>query len=150
MSKSISIVDIIKASPGNAPVVSQDKVAYDVSRTLAEFDNLDLITKEAALTLPGALMYVLPAIPAGTVIPYFIDISLYPGVTVNSDIITKATSYNPSTGVATGRLQRWSDILIEDQDTNSDGTGTFTGWNIYGHDDGTGNFKEDTYIIIKG
>lgn len=150
MSKSISIVDIIKASPGNAPVVSQDKVSYNISRTLAEFDALDLITKEAALTLPGALMYVLPAIPAGHSIPYFIDISLYPGVTVNSNIITKATSYNPSTGIATGRLQRWNDILVEDQDTNNDGTGAFTGWNIYGHDDGSGNFKEDTYIIIKG
>lgn len=149
-SKSISIVDILKASPGNAPIVSQDKVAYNISRTLAEFDSLDLITKEAALTIPGTggTLIPVPVIPAGTVIPFFIDVTLYTGSDADSRLITKVIRVNPITGVPTGQLQRFYDIDVVEDDTNHDGSGDFTGWNIYGHDDGSGNFKEDTYVTI--
>jgi hypothetical protein len=150
MSKSIQIVDILKASTGNAPIVAQDKIAYNVSRTLDQFDDTDLITKEAAVEASGNSTIEVPVISAGTTIPFFVDASLYTGANVNSDVIVKATSYDPVTGDPTGRLQRWYDIPIEDQDTNDDGSGDFTGWNIFGHDDGTGKFKEDTFVIIKG
>lgn len=148
MSKSISIVDILKASPGNAPIICQDKVAYDVSRTLAEFDDLDHITKEAALTIGGVTVTV-DTIAAGTLIPFFIDITLYPGVAADSEVITKVKRTDPVTGLSTGQKQRFYDIDVVEDDTNHDGTGTFTGWNVYGHDDGSGNFKEDTFITIK-
>lgn len=152
MSKSIHIVDILKASTGNAPVMAQSKLAYDTAYNLSDFGDDELITKRAALELGtggSGTIFVLAAIAAGTTIPFFIDVAAYTGASPSSDLITKATSYDPSSGAATGRLQRYYDMLIEDQDTNSDGTGDFTGWNVYGHDDGSGNFKEDTYIIIR-
>lgn len=149
MSKSIQIIDIIKASTGNDPITVQGKAAYDVSRTLAEFNDTDLITKEAAQQIGGVSIDA-DVITASTAIPFFLDVSLYPGANKDSNVIVKATRYDPTTGTATGQLQRWYDIDVVDQDTNNDGTGDFTGWNIYGHDDGSGNFKEDTYIIIKG
>jgi hypothetical protein len=91
----------------------------------------------------------LDVIPAGTWIPFFIDISLFTSVNATAEIITKATAYDPYTGLATGQLKRYYDMDVIDQDTNSDGTGTFTGWNVYGHNDGTGKFLEDTTIILK-
>lgn len=147
MSKSITIVDTLKASPTNAPIVCEDKLAYDVSRMLSEFNSLDLITKEAALTI-GVVAHTVDTIPAGTLIPFFVDLSLYPGTGSSSQLITKVKRVDPITGVSTGQLQRFYDIDIVEDDTNHDGTGTFTGWNIYGHDDGAGNFKEDTYVTI--
>lgn len=148
MSRNIHIVDIIQASTGNNPIISKSKQAYATPYELSDFNVDDLITKRAALELSGNIIEV-PVISAGTNIPFFIDLSLYAGLNPGSDIITKATSYDPATGDPTGRLQRYYDMPVEDQDTNNDGTGDFTGCNIYGHDDGSGNFKEDTYIIIR-
>lgn len=149
MSKSIQIIDILKASTGNDPISSQSKQTYATSYSLADFTDDELINKRAALQIGTGIPITPPVIDAGTPIPFFLDVSLYTGASATSDVITKATSYDPVTGIATGRLQRWYDINVEDQDTNNDGTGDFTGWNIYGHDDGSGNFKEDTTIIIK-
>lgn len=149
MSKSIQIVDIIKASTGNDPISVQSKERYATAYSLADFADDDQINKRAALQIGTGIPITPPVIAAGESIPFFLDVSLYAGASATSDVITKATSYDPVTGNPTGRLQRWYDIPVEDQDTNDDGTGDFTGWNIYGHDDGSGNFKEDTTIIIK-
>lgn len=144
----IEQIDILQAADGVIIIASGNVVEYSDTLTLADISDKGLVSKEMLAGAIGGVVIV-PTIVAGTSIPFFIDISLYPTITVNSDIITKATSYDPATGVATGRLQRWNDILIEDQDSNNDGTGVFTGWNIYGHDDGSGNFKEDTIVILR-
>lgn len=154
MSVSIIIVDLIKSSTGEEPILFLCKVGYDpaLSLTIGDLDDSDFITK-GMLTGGGGgggPTIVIPVIPAGTLIPKFIDASLYTGSNANFDVITKATNYDPSTGDPTGQLKRWYDMDVIDQDTNGDGTGSFTGWNVYGHDDGSGNFKEDTYIILKG
>lgn len=124
---------------------------------LASYETLPVTADLIATDIPawGNIASVVPSItldpiPAGTLIPFFIDISLYVTASVNSDVITKATAYDPTTGVATGQLKRWYDMDVIDQDSNGDGTGIFTGWNVYGHDDGSGNFKEDTTVILKG
>lgn len=150
MSKSIQIIDIIKASTGNDPIQVQSIESYTTSYDLADFGDNDQINKRAALQIGTGIPQIVPVITAGTSIPFFVDISLYTGAGPNTDVITKATSYDPATGIATGRLQRWYDMPTEEQDTVGDGTGDFTGWNIYGHDDGSGNFKEDTTVILKG
>lgn len=150
MSKSVIIVDILKASTGVDPISVQSKMGYSFSPNAADLTDDEFITKKIGTALSGNGTIDVPVITVGTPIPFFIDISLYTGATQDSDVITKATSYDPATGDPTGRLQRWYDIPVEDQDTVGDGTGTFTGWNIYGHDDGSGNFKEDTTVILKG
>jgi len=149
MSKNVAILDRIKASTGVDPVLADSKMGYSFSPGIGDLTDDEFITKAIALTL-GNLTTPVAVVPAGTLIPFFVAIATYANNTQNADVITKATSYDPVTGIATGRLQRWYDMLVEDQDTNNDGTGTFTGWKIYGHDDGTGKFKEDTYIILKG
>lgn len=150
MSNIINIVDFEKASTGNDPIISLCKRAYQIPYTLDEMDDDHLITKRILLeSVFVARVYDVPVITAGTPSPYFIDASLYDGADKNTDVIPKATSYNQTTGAATGRLQRWNDIGVEDMDTAGDGTGDFTGWNIYGHTDDSGNFKEDTYITLK-
>lgn len=149
MSNSINIVDRLKASTGADPILADSKMGYSFSPVIADLTDDEFITKKMGQLLGGGGALVdLPVIPAGSTIPFFVDVSLYSPVTKDADVITKATSYDLVTGIATGRLQVWTDMLVEDQDTNNDGTGTFTGWNIYGHDDGTGKFKEDTYVIL--
>lgn len=151
MSKTAIIIDIIKASTGVDPIISQSKMGYSFSPTAADLTDDELITKKIGQSFAAGVPTIsVPVITIGTPIPYFIDISLFTGITETSEVITKATSYDPTTGTATGRLQVWTDMLVEEQDTNNDGTGTFTGWKIFGHDDGSGNFKEDTYVILKG
>lgn len=150
MSQSINIVDRLKASTGVDPILSDSKMGYSFSPTAADLTGDEFITKNIGTELSGNGTIDVPVITAGTTIPFFIDISLYTGATQDSDVITKATSYDPTTGDPTGRLQRWYDMPVEDQDTNNDGTGDFIGWDVYGHDDGSGNFKEDTYVILKG
>lgn len=147
----IKIIDRIKASTGIARILSDSKMGYSNTYTAADLADNDFITKAIGQSFAaGVPTLSVPVINTGTPIPYFIDISLYTGITETSEVITKATSYDPITGIATGRLQVWNDMVVEEQDTVGDGTGTFTGWNIYGHDDGSGNFKEDTYVILKG
>lgn len=151
MSNAIQIVDKIKASTGNDPILVESRMGYDpaLGLVLTDLDDTNFITK-AMGTSGGSIVISLPKIDAGTTIPFFIDISLYSGADATFDMITKATSYDPGTGLVTGRLQRYYDMPAEEQDTVGDGTGTFTGWNLYGHDDGSGNFKEDTYVILRG
>lgn len=151
MSQSINIVDRLKASTGVDPILSDSKMGYSFSPNADDLTDDELVTKKIAKSFAAGVPTIpLDVITAGTPMPFFIDISLFTGITVNSDVITKATSYDPTTGDPTGRLQRWYDMPVEDQDTNNDGTGDFTGWKIFGHDDGSGNFKEDTYVILKG
>jgi hypothetical protein len=151
MSETIQIVDRLKASTGVDPVLSDSKIGYSFSPNADDLTDDELITKKIGQSFAAGVPTIqIPIITAGTPIPFFVDVSLYTGITVTSDVITKATSYDPATGDPTGRLQKWYDMPVEDQDTNNDGTGTFTGWNIYGHDDGSGNFKEDTIVILKG
>jgi hypothetical protein len=147
MSGIVYIADIVKASVPEEIILIDDRMGYDQTRLASDLTDNEFATVGMLGMISGGDVFT---IPAGTPIPFFIDISLHAGKTANTEVITKATSYDPSTGIATGRLQRWYDMLIEDQDTNNDGTGDFTGWNIYGHDDGAGNFKEDTIIILKG
>lgn len=148
MSQTINIIDIEKASTGNSRIVSQTIRAYLTTFNLTDFSDNDLITKRAALQI-GGISLTVDTIVAGTTIPFFLDVTLYAGALQNSDLLIRATNYDPITGDATGQLKRYYDIDAVEQDTVGDGTGTFTGWNIYGHDDGTGKFKEDTYITIK-
>lgn len=88
-------------------------------------------------------------IPATTAIPYFLNAASYIGSSKDSEIITKVSFKDPTTGASTGKPVRVYDIPVPEQDTNNDGTGTFTGWNIYGYDNGSGQFSEDTFITIK-
>lgn len=147
-SKSISIIDIIQSSGAKVEVRSIG--TYSRVLTAADFGDDDQINKRAALELSGGSTVNVPVIPAGTAIPFFVDASLYTGATEGSEVITKTQREDPVTGTPTGRLQRFYDIDVVDQDTNGNGTGSFTGWSIYGHADGSGNFKYDTYVIIKG
>jgi len=151
MSNNVDIIDRIKASTGVDPILSDSKMGYSFSPTADDLTDDELITKKIGQSFAAGVPTIsVPVITAGSPIPYFIDISLYSGITETSDVITKATSYDPVTGNPTGRLQVWRDMTVEEQDTVGDGSGTFTGWNIYGHDDGSGNFKEDTYVVLKG
>lgn len=151
MSNNVAILDRLKASTGVDPILSDSKMGYSFSPNAADLTDDELVTKKIAQSFAAGVPTVsVPPIVAGTPIPYFVDIALFTGITETSDVITKATSYDPVTGLATGKLQVWTDMLVEEQDTNDDGTGTFTGWKIFGHDDGSGNFKEDTYVILKG
>lgn len=157
MSKAAIIIDIIQASTGNEPTISKTKHAYEQPYVASDFADDDLINKRAALEIGGGgggggggITIPIPVIPAGEPIPFFIDAALYTGTNANFDVITKATYYDPVTGVPTGQLTKYTDMPVVDQDTNDDGTGTFTGWLVYGHDDDSGNFKEDTYVILRG
>jgi hypothetical protein len=147
-SKSIYIIDIIKSSETNVEVQSIETYAQVL--TADDFGDDDQINKRAAVQLSGGVVTEVPVIPAGESIPFFLDASLYSGSSELSEVITKTQREDPVTGSPTGRLQRFYDMDVVDQDTNGDGTGDFTGWDIYGHDDGTGNFKYDTYVILKG
>jgi len=147
----IKILDRLKASTGVDPILVDSKMGYSQTFSAADLTDNEFITKAIGMSFAaGVPTLSVPVINAGTPIPYFIDITLYSGITETSEVITKATSYDAITGLATGRLQVWNDMVVEEQDTVGDGSGTFTGWNIYGHDDGSGNFKEDTYVILKG
>lgn len=89
-------------------------------------------------------------IPAGTPIPYFIAIVDYPIYNSESEVITEIQWEDPETGVETGQLVRVYDMPAVKQDTNGDGTGTFTGWNLFGHQQSNAlNFLEDTYVILR-
>lgn len=151
MSLIVKILDYIKASTGISRIPVGSKMGYDQTYSADDLGDNDFITKAIGQSFAAGVPTIsVPVITAGSPIPYFIDISLYTGITETSDVIIKATSYDPTTGAATGRLQEWNDMVAEEQDTVGDGSGTFTGWNIYGHDDGSGNFKEDTYVVLKG
>lgn len=151
MSIAIQVVDRLKASTGNDQIGSDSLLGYTNPPALSALTGSQLVTKDMAQSIASGVPTIqIPVIPAGQSIPFFVDITLYTGITVTSEVITKATSYDPATGAPTGKLQRWYDMVIEDEDTVGDGSGTFTGWNIYGHDDGSGNFKEDTTVILKG
>ncbi len=84
-------------------------------------------------------------IPAGTSIPYLLT---FPGYGPYVEIVTEVIWIDPVTHLPTGQLVRVYDIPAIKQDSNGDGTGYFTGWKIFGHDDGAGNFKEDTYVSL--
>lgn len=153
MSKSYAIVDYIKASTGNEPILLQSKIGYDESLelTLGDLAGNEFVTKDMLDGGTGGGVTINPpVITAGTPIPFFLDASLYTGTNANFDVITKTTREDPTTGSPTGQLQRFYDMDVVDQDSVGDGTGDFTGWNVYGHDDGSGNFKYDTYLILRG
>ena len=151
MSKTILIAEQIKASTGNDTTLVSNKMGYDFDVTIDELDGNDFITKDMTGGSGGGSTPIIPdPIPAGTPIPFFLDASAFSALNVNFEVITKAVFYNPVTGLSTGQLQTYYDIVVVDQDTNNDGTGDFTGWNIYGHDDGSGNFKEDVHLILRG
>lgn len=80
---------------------------------------------------------------AGQPVTFFVDISLYPQFDPTSIVITKSPD-------GAGKLVEYFDMLIEDQDSNGDGTGTFTGWNITGHTTDGITLSEDLTIIISG
>lgn len=150
MSKAVQVVDILIASTGNAPIDVRSKIQLPVGLGFSDFTDDEAINKRALLgSGTGGIVIVGPKIDAGTPIPFFLDVTTLSGADRNFDVMAKATFYDPITGDATGQLMRYFDIIAVEQDTVGDGSGDFTGWNIYGHDDGSGNFKEDTYIILK-
>lgn len=88
-------------------------------------------------------------IPVGTPVPFFIPISENLGFNSDSEVITEIIFIDPETNNPTGQLTRVFDMPVVKQDSNGDGTGTFTGWNIYGHSGDELEFQEDTYISLK-
>lgn len=89
-------------------------------------------------------------IPAGTLIPYFLPIAGKVGYDKTSEVVTEIMWVNPSLGVSTNQLVRIYDMPAVQLDSNGDGTGTFIGWAIYGHQglDST-TFLENTYVTLK-
>lgn len=148
MSNAIITVDTIQPSTGAAPIQVRSKLIYTQVLALDDFADDELVNKRAALALKGTL-YTGPVIAAGQAIPYFIDVSSFPGATEDSELIIKIPFTDPTTGISTGKLVRVYDIMAVEQDTVGDGTGTFTGWNVYGHPNGSNQFNEDTAITFR-
>lgn len=83
-----------------------------------------------------------PLLAAGQPITFFLAISANPQFNKMATIIVKTPD-------ASGKIQVRYDITPVDMDTNNNGTGTFTGWNITGHSNDGVTLSEDMTIIIK-
>lgn len=80
---------------------------------------------------------------AGQPVTFFVDISVYNLFDHTSEISTGSPD-------VTGKPVWYSDMMVVNQDSNDNGTGTFTGWKVTGHTvDGT-TLSEDLIIIISG
>lgn len=89
-------------------------------------------------------------IPAGTSIPYFLPVAGETGFDASSEVIVEVLWVDPQTNSTTGKRVRVYDTPTVKQDTNNNGTGTFTGWSIYGHAANNSlTFQEDTYITLR-
>lgn len=128
------------------PILGDGEIGLD--ETVTSYKVGDGITAWNNLPYWGAISIFIDKsvnslLAAGQPVTFFLDISSYPNFNKKSEIITKSPD-------ASGKLVRYTDMLIEDQDTIGNGTGTFTGWKITGHSvDGT-TLSEDLVIIISG
>lgn len=128
------------------PILEDGEIGLD--KTIRNFKVGDGVTTWSALPYWIGLALILDKtddslLAAGQPATYFINSSTHPGLDSTDEIITLSPD-------ATGKLERYYDMPIVNQDTVGDGTGTFTGWKVTGHTtDGT-TLSEDLIIIISG
>jgi hypothetical protein len=141
---------LISSIFGNKIAV-RENLFYNTFKGNLDFTDDDIpnwrATKSLIATTGTAPVYldktVNPLLAAGQLKTFFIDISVYNLFDHTSEISTGSPD-------ATGKLVWYSDMMVVNQDSNDNGTGTFTGWKVTGHtDDGT-YLSEDLIIIISG
>lgn len=114
-------------------------VEYSTRYMLSALPDEGHVTKRMLLEAAGQAaieVYEPVRISSGTAIPYFISIDPYPLLNADSFIFTRLIATNPQ--------PRPNDIQIDEVYDGS----TFTGWNINGHDNGSGGFNEITEVVF--
>lgn len=138
--KRAEIIDIIKASDGG-DIRVDSKAGYKENYTVDDIGDNQFLSKSMFFDTGGGGSLPLTLYAAGSAIPYFVDISLYPTFSEYSTVMT----FSP----VNGQMKRFYDMDVINQDTNDDGTGTFTGWNVYGHTNDGSVTSEDLLIVLK-
>lgn len=139
---------MISAIFGNK-IAIRENLFYDTFKGNLDFDDDDVPNWRAVKSItgiPAAGPIIIdktiePLLAAGQPVTFFLDISVYTQFDHTADI----TTLSPD---GTGKPEVWEDMPVVFQDTNNDGTGDFTGWNITGHSIDGITLHEDLIIKI--
>ena len=147
MSTRIEIIDKIKSSTEDA-IISASIVAYDSDRSIDDLTGRDFVTKDMVIGVTPTIPDFEDIIESGTDNPKNYLVSALIGITSKRPIVFQTIpQIDPTTGLPLAN--KWTTIGASTVVTYNDDTdGNLISIDVFGYDDGSNKFSQDTMIRI--
>ena len=147
MSTRIEIIDKIKSSTEDA-IISASIVAYDSDRSIDDLTGRDFVTKDMVIGVTPTIPDFEDIIESGTDNPKNYLVSALIGITSKRPIVFQTIpQIDPTTGLPLAN--KWTTIGASTVvNYNDDTDGNLISIDVFGNDDGSNKFSQDTMIRI--
>ena len=147
MSTRIEIIEKIKSSTEDA-IISASIVAYDSDRSIDDLTGRDFVTKDMVIGVTPTIPDFEDIIESGTDNPKNYLVSALIGITSKRPIVFQTIpQIDPTTGLPLAN--KWTTIGASTVvNYNDDTDGNLISIDVFGNDDGSNKFSQDTMIRI--